>query len=343
MKKRVLFLTSSAHLSGAENVVLTIIKALKNDYEFAYATLGTGDIFSYLKQNKIKYYIMERNTKHCLKKIIDDFKPDVIHANDFKASILMAFSSFSGKKISHIHQCPPFIKTINLKSLIYWYSIKKYDAVISVSDYFKINSIFKDKLKDKCYIIPNIIDVARINTLISKINNDAVYDFAYFGRLEQDKNPLEFIEIMKKYQDFSHSSIRAIMVGEGSLKELCQSKIEEYELVENIKLVGFLNNPFSEIQKSKLIIMPSKNEGFGLTAVESMYLGKPVLNSGVGGLGEIFQQHMEFICKSEKEFVEKIDQFFDRYTYYQRISKEIASRYVDIVSWAKKFNVLYKD
>lgn len=340
MKKKVLFLTSSAHISGAENVILTIIKALRAEYEFAYATLGEGDIFSQLEKQDIKYYVMKKSNQASLNKILKQFQPDIIHANDFKASILLASSKYSGKKISHIHQCPPFIQTNNLKSWIYRWSIPKYNCVISVSDAFIQKSVFQKELDNKFRVIPNIIDVARIDAATSSIDTTS-YDFAYFGRLEEDKNPLGFIDIIKEYKDLTHNSCKCIMVGDGSLKGLCQSKIKEYGLTDSIKMVGFLTNPFEEISKAKIVLMPSKNEGFGLTAVESMYLGIPVLSSGVGGLGEIFRNHLELICKDTAEYIEKIGDIFQNYEQYQKIAKEISSDYVDIETWANYFRTIY--
>ena len=59
----------------------------------------------------------------------------------------------------------------------------------------------------------------------------------------------------------------------------------------NIKMIGYQSNPFPWIIASNVGIMPSKYEGFGLTAIEATILNKKVLNSGVGGLSYIYRNN----------------------------------------------------
>lgn len=104
----------------------------------------------------------------------------------------------------------------------------------------------------------------------------------------------------------------------------------------NIKMTGYLKNPFCVLKDCKCIIMPSRWEGFGLTAIECLVLGVPVYNSGVGGLSEVFGNNSEFICKTDKEYIEKViaclnnpkpvkidlERYIDKKMYYKKI-KEI--------------------
>ena len=77
------------------------------------------------------------------------------------------------------------------------------------------------------------------------------------------------------------------MVGTGSLEKECQKLIEEYQLETNVQMVGFQKNPYVYMLQSKISIIPSKWEGFGLVALEAMAFGCPVVAANVGGLKEI--------------------------------------------------------
>ena len=86
------------------------------------------------------------------------------------------------------------------------------------------------------------------------------------------------------------------IVGDGELKNRFIEKIAELELEKNIKMYGFLENPYGLIKNSKVLCMPSKWEGFGLAAVEALSLSIPVVCSGCGGLKNLIDDSCGCIC-----------------------------------------------
>ena len=132
----------------------------------------------------------------------------------------------------------------------------------------------------------------------------------------------------------------ACIIGTGPLFEECKSVIKELSLEENITLYGFQSNPYSYLKKCKCVIMPSLFEGFGLTAIESMILGIPVLNSGVGGLKAIFINEPNLICKSLEEYAEKAYNYIHKNNMINYT--KIYSKYVDFDTWKKCINSCYK-
>ena len=135
------------------------------------------------------------------------------------------------------------------------------------------------------------------------------------------------------------------MIGAGECEEICRKKILELELSNNIDMFGFQSNPFPIIKNTKIVIMPSIYEGFGLTAIESMCLKKPVINSGAGGLNTIFKNNKEFICKSKNEYIKLILNLFkDKKLLdnYEDKCYTIIEPYININKWEEKINSLYK-
>jgi glycosyltransferase involved in cell wall biosynthesis len=56
----------------------------------------------------------------------------------------------------------------------------------------------------------------------------------------------------------------------------------------NVKLGGFLDNPYQELSESKVLLVPSqKLESFGLTIIEAMALSVPVVATKIGGIPEV--------------------------------------------------------
>lgn len=335
--KKVLHVLASNKYSGAENVVCTIIDNFRDEYDMAYCST-IGSIKEVLQNRKIKYYGIKRLNVKNLKKIINSYNPDIIHAHDYTASVITVLTGFKGKILSHLHINAEFAKMWNIKSILYSLTINKYENIIGVSDAVYDEAIFKEKIKNKYITIHNYVDRDRIIKLSDDYEYKKKYDLFFIGRLNELKNPIYFIEIVNMISN-QYKNIRAVIIGDGELKSQCEEKIRSCKLEKNIDLLGFVENPFPIIKKCKIGIMPSKVEGFGLTAIESMILEKPVLNSGVGGLREIFNDNSELICFDINEYCDKFFKLkkIDKTGSY---SKKV-DKFCNCKEWKNKLNQLY--
>ena len=75
-----------------------------------------------------------------------------------------------------------------------------------------------------------------------------------------------------------------------------------------------MENPYPVLNASKIMILPSKWEGYGLVAVESLSLGIPVICSGAGGLKNIVNSSCGKICKNKDDYVQEIIELLDNET-----------------------------
>ena len=306
---KIIHILNTNSYSGAENVTITIINRMKSEYDMTYVS-PDGKIREYLKQNDIKYEtIKELSTKE-LKRIINKYKPDIVHAHDFRASTIMAFSNLPVKLISHVHKNDPRMKKVNMYSIIYLLSCIKYKKILLVSEIIKEEFIFRKFVNKKMEVIGNPIDKNKILQLSKEKEVNQIYDIAYLGRMSKEKNPIEFINIVKAIVQ-SKPQIKAIMIGDGPELQECKRLIKEYNLEENIEMVGFLKNPYPFLKNSKILCITSEWEGFGLAAVEALILGVPVISKNVGGLKNIVDQSCGAIVKNEDEYVKNILQLLN--------------------------------
>lgn len=106
----------------------------------------------------------------------------------------------------------------------------------------------------------------------------------FVGRMEEYKKPLEFIELMR-YISENSSKYRGIMIGNGSLKDKVIEKIKEYKLENVVLLIDKVSN--KEIHKyykiSDVFINLNNNEIFGMSILEAMYQGCPVVAHSAPG------------------------------------------------------------
>ena len=343
MKKvRILHLLSSNSYSGAENVVCTIIENETSDYETYYCS-PNGAISDILNKKKIKYIPLNKLTSKELKKVLVDYKIDILHAHDFKASFIAGTTKFDGKIISHIHCNPNFIKYWNPYSILYSIISKRFNHIIFVSTEATKNTIFLNKIKDKYSVIQNVVNPYGVKQKSKEIETKK-YDIVFVGRLIDLKQPKLVINITNELKKVK-KNIKTCIIGNGELYEECEQLISELNLQNQVDLLGFKENPFPYVKNSKIAIMPSKFEGLPMSAIECMILNVPLLNSGAGGLKELFKKNEEFICKDEREYVNKITELLKdnkAYDKYKNACPDIIKDFIDIKAYISKINEIYK-
>lgn len=93
-----------------------------------------------------------------------------------------------------------------------------------------------------------------------------------------------FAEVLKRFPE-----VRLFVVGDGSLRATMEQQAVELGCADRITWVG--RQPQEELNKwygqMDIVLMPSRSEGFGLTAIEAMANGCVMVASNVGGLPEV--------------------------------------------------------
>lgn len=347
MQKKVVHILNSRVYAGAENVVISIIKKMREMYghEFLYVSLK-GPIEDVLKANNIRYILLDRIDSKSIKKIIKAYSPDIIHAHDFTTSIITSNSITNIPIISHLHNNRPWIKRINIRSCVYYLSSFKYKKILSVSKSIFDEYVFAKNIKDKSILIGNPIDISSIvqKSEVEK-NNEKIYDIVYLGRLSEAKDPERFIEIVSMIQK-KNKNLKAVMIGDGELFNVCQKKIKHLGIEKNIDMLGFIENPYTVLKKSKIQCMPSKWEGYGLAAIESLALGIPVIASSVGGLKEIINDDCGKLCNKNDEFIKEIELLLNdenKRIYKSENAKQQSKKLDNINYYMEMLETIYND
>ena len=333
--QKILHILASNIYSGAENVAITIINSFKNEKEMAYCS-PKGKIEEKLLNENIKYFPIEKLTIGKIRKVIKEYNPDIIHAHDYKASVITALSVKNKKIISHLHNNSSDIKKWGMKSILYYMTIRKYHKIVIVSKSIQEEAVFENKMKNKTYILPNYVDKVKVKTMAEKEKIEEKYTLGFIGRMSEIKNPIEFVEIVNEIIK-KKDNINAVMIGDGEIKEKVQSQINYFGIQDRIEMKGFLENPYPIMNNCDIILMPSKWEGFGLVAIEALILGKKVLVSNVGGFKDIFAENNFYICNNRDEFVKKCIKLLD-----EQLENVSIDRYTDYKNWKEKLMKIYE-
>ena len=121
-------------------------------------------------------------------------------------------------------------------------------------------------------IIPCGTDSASIkDVLASPMQSDVIF----VGRLIPEKHPevvIRAIALIKKKMP----AISAIIIGDGPQKEEISRLIQELHLEKNITLLGFVpdhQDIIAYMKSSRVCVLPSEREGFGIVGIEAIMCG----------------------------------------------------------------------
>ena len=165
----------------------------------------------------------------------------------------------------------------------------------------EVELFFEDKEKNK-----NLIMVARLQ------NNHKRFDLV--------------IKAMKKLQEFNIK-----IYGDGPDKENLQALIAQ-EKVENVYLMGGTNKIQEALDKASIFIMTSDFEGYGITNIEAMRRGLPIILRNTFEAAQdiiVDNQNGILLAKewNEDQFIEAIYKIYNNYEYYSKNALILARRY----------------
>lgn len=316
---KILHVLASNRFAGAERVAINVIKNMPED-DCTYVS-PPGPIADQLRTLGIAYHPVNRLTPWDMQKVINYYQPDIIHAHDYRASVMSAYTKKRSKLVSHLHCNYPWANRINPRTCLYSCTIPEYERIITVSEAIRDDFVWPDRIKSRVKVLHNVIDLQQILSAACE-QTIASSDLLFMGRLTEQKDPLAFIALVAEIKKVN-PNINARMLGEGELKASCQSEIERLQVGDNIEFLGFKSNPFPYVTATKLVVMPSKWEGFALVAMEALSLGKPVVANNVGGFQEVVKNtETGYLCNSFAEMVNKVNLLLGNDELLQEMSRQ---------------------
>jgi glycosyltransferase involved in cell wall biosynthesis len=227
--------------------------------------------------------------------IAQTHKFDVIHAHDwltYPAGI--AAKKVSGKPlVVHVHATDFDRSGGNVNPDVY--RIEKQgmndaDKIIPVSNLTRrtvINNYAIDR--KKVGTIYNAVEPSKwVNKPIDKRTNEKVVTF--LGRITLQKGPEYFVEAAYKVIK-RMDNVRFVMAGSGDMMHKMVERVAKLGIMDKFNFTGFLKGEdvYRMFSKSDLYIMPSVSEPFGISPLEAMQSGVPVIISKQSGVSEILK------------------------------------------------------
>ena len=317
----IIHVVNSKIFSGLESVACDIITSkLSKKYRFIYVTQD-GPIVEHLRANNIEYELIYKLNCKEIERVLKKYDPQIIHAHDFTASVICAIKKKNKYLIEHLHNNCPWLKSININTIAFLFAGMRANKILTVSESIEQEYIFSKLIKSKIECIGNPVSREKILAKTNKIKAKKIYDICCVARLTEQKNPYKFLEIIMKLKS-KFNSLRAVWVGDGEIKDAVEEKAIKLGLSNTIKFAGFQKNPYEYMKNSKIFLLTSEWEGYGLVAFEALTLGLPCVVSNVGGLPKIVDKSCGCLCNDEDDYINECIKLLSDRTYLNEKSEK---------------------
>lgn len=183
---------------------------------------------------------------------------------------------------------------------------KRADKIICVSEGIKKDLNFNYGLElSKIQVIYNPHDINFItNNLENKKEFNENYEILNVGRLDVAKGQRYLLKIISLVKQ-EIPNIKLKILGKGDLEKELKKLAKTLSIEENVDFLGYVNNPYKEIEKSDIFVLTSLYEGFPGVLVESLICNTPIISTDcVFGIREILFSEEELKKVGDKDILE---------------------------------------
>ncbi|MFN8698616.1 MAG: N-acetyl-alpha-D-glucosaminyl L-malate synthase BshA [Flavobacteriales bacterium] len=170
------------------------------------------------------------------------------------------------------------------------FAINKSDAVTAVSQSLRLDTYKLFGINREIEVIPNFIHLGKTDMrgqedLRSEYAEADERILVHISNFRPVKRIHEVVEIFAGIRKQVKSKL--VMVGDGPERSRAEQFCREHHLCDEVVFLGNVKNPMEILSIADLFILPSESESFGLSALEAMAHGVPVISTNTGGLPEV--------------------------------------------------------
>jgi L-malate glycosyltransferase len=192
-------------------------------------------------------------------------------------------TTLHGTDITLVGKDPSFEPVIN-------FSINKSNRVTAVSENLKKETFELFDIKNNIEVIPNFICLKEY-----KLDNNDYYKKRFAPNNEKVICHVSNFRKVKRIDDViiafegisKEMDVKLLLVGDGPERARLEQISRNSKFSKNIFFLGSLKSTKEVLNISDLFILPSSKESFGLSALEAMACGVPVIASDSGGIPEV--------------------------------------------------------
>lgn len=246
-------------------------------FEFNLYTLAlTGKIIDVAKYEKIDILHVHYAIPHAISGYL---AKDILYGTDN----LKLITTLHGTDITLVGLEPAFHPIVK-------YSLDKSDAVTSVSNYLAQKTYQHFNTEKKIEVIPNFVDTNLYKRLHYPFLRKQFADedeaiLIHISNFRPVKRVPDTIKILAEVSKTHNAKL--LLIGDGPDRSEAEKLVRELNLASKVRFLGLQTSLVELLSISDIFLLPSQSESFGLSALEAMSCGVPVVASNIGGIPEV--------------------------------------------------------
>ncbi|HGG4756891.1 TPA: glycosyltransferase family 4 protein [Salmonella enterica subsp. enterica serovar Ball] len=338
----ILYTESSPNMGGQEiqsiNQMLalcskghSITLACKKNSKISFLAKNTGIDISYLSfRNGVDLLSVYK-----LLKLIHKFSPDIIVCHSGHDSsivgiirLLLFFSQWRPLVVRQKTYLTSKVKTFSLNYMN--------DIVIVPGREIKEKLVRSGCLENKIKIFPPGFNFKKLRSELtlnlpahikSWLENSEKYPvIIQVGMLRPEKAHDFMLKVLEQLM-YEGKNFRYLIIGGGKaeVRKNLQFLITSKRLSDRVYMAGEVFPVMPVYRYADLAVVPSRNESFGMAAVEALSVGVPVFASQVGGIPDIIQNNINGILlpvDNQKAWTVALSDFLNNPEFYKKMVKQ---------------------
>lgn len=300
----VLFLTTHLNAGGITSYLLTLSKGMIERGVRVHIASSGGDMAAEFSALGVQLLNLNIRTKSeldpriyyallFLNQYVRQHAIDMIHAQT-RVTQVMGFWLATMTGCFYVSTCHGFFKTHASRLMFPCWG----DAVVAISEAVQKHLHDDFQIADeRISLIPSGIDIRMYPPVDALIKYQMRRKYGLgeepvvgiIARLSEVKGQDILIKAMKTVHE-QIADAKLIIAGEGKTESLLRKMVKEFQLERNVLFYPLTHKSVKILPLLDIFVMPSRQEGLGISIMEAQAVGVPVIASRVGGIPSLIEE-----------------------------------------------------